>query len=91
MTISQFYVDTMQKQKPTLKALKDHILNDLNEVGDLIIIVSRFKSNPEQYIQLGYIIKNHPKHMIYVQSRWIALKLFFWMKFYKRTNNADGS
>lgn len=91
MTVSQFYVDEMQKQNITLKTIKNKILNDFSEVGDLSIVVSECKTKQDEYKYLGYLLKHNPKSITHLKARWIALKLFWCMKFKKRISHVDGS
>jgi len=89
MTISQFYVDTMQNQNLTQKTIEDKVLSDFNDVGDLIIIMSRYKSNPNAYKELGYLLQANPKIITRLKIRLIAFKLFLRVRFQKRISHAD--
>lgn len=91
MTVSQFYVDEMQKQNLTHKTITNKILSDFSGVGDLTIVLSECKTKQDEYKYLGYLLKHNPKFITYLKARWIALKLFWGMKFQKRISNVDGS
>lgn len=91
MTVSQFYTDTMQEQQLTLNTIKNKILSDFSEVGDLTIVVSECKTRQDKYKYLGYLLKHNSKFMTHLKARWIALKLFWGLKFQKRISHVDGS
>lgn len=91
MTVSQFYVDEMQKRNLTFKTIKNKILSDFSEVGDLTIVVSKSKTKQDEYKYLGYLLKHNPKSITHLKARWIALMLFWGMNFQKRISHVDGS
>lgn len=86
MTFSQFYIDKLATKKISLKSIKNEILQDFKEQGDLVVIVSNSK-------ELGYLLKNNPKFVTHIKIWIISLKLYLLVKLakIKVKTNVNGS
>ena len=88
MNISQFYMDQLAVKKVTFKFLKNKILQDFDELGDLTFVAYKSPNNKDKYKNLGYLLKNNSKFVTQIRVYIIAARLYMLTKVQK---NAHGS
>ncbi|OHD99626.1 MAG: hypothetical protein A2W82_05460 [Sulfurimonas sp. RIFCSPLOWO2_12_36_12] len=88
MNISQFYIDQLVDKKVTFKFLKNKILQDFDELGDLMFVAYKSPSNKDTYKNLGYLLKNNSKFVTQIKAYIITARLYMLIKAQK---NAHGS